>query len=135
MQLSPPQIDVKHRQNVSCREKMFTKTWSHNLNLWKRDFHLFSFLNCWIVAFKEIQCIEIEIIYFPLQLKFNAASPKNMNDKLSFIFCSVYLLLGMALIAMCFNLMQVCVFIHMVIFEIGIYFLSILYHHTGASCS
>ena len=27
--------------------------------------------------------------------------------ELSFIFCSMYLMLGMALIAMCFNLMQV----------------------------
>lgn len=31
--------------------------------------------------------------------------------ELSFVFCSIYLMLGMALIAMCFNLMQVCTII------------------------
>ena len=42
---------------------------------------------------------------FQLQVKPNAGSLKVVD--VSFIFCSIYLLLGMALIAMCFNLMQV----------------------------
>lgn len=45
-------------------------------------------------------------------LSFQLTFPKENADskikELSFIFCAVYLLLGMALIAMCFNLMQVC---------------------------
>lgn len=44
---------------------------------------------------------------FSFQLKFNANAKSYNVVELSFIFCSVYLLLGMALIAMCFNLMQV----------------------------
>ena len=47
-------------------------------------------------------------------LSFQLTFPKEDADskikELSFIFCAVYLLLGMALIAMCFNLMQVCHF-------------------------
>ncbi|CRK91740.1 CLUMA_CG005373, isoform B [Clunio marinus] len=39
-------------------------------------------------------------------LKFNTSVKSYNVVELSFIFCSVYLLLGMALIAMCFNLMQ-----------------------------
>lgn len=42
--------------------------------------------------------------------------------EVSFILCSIYLLLGMALIAMCFNLMQVIT----VFFFFGLFFVSIL---------
>lgn len=54
----------------------------------------------------NFSCFITQFILFQLKFNANAKSYNNVVE-LSFIFCSIYLLLGMALIAMCFNLMQV----------------------------
>lgn len=59
----------------------------------------------------ELSVNQTSLFSISLQLKKKDSSSKSevVSVQVNFIFCSVYLLLGMALIAMCFNLMQVCV--------------------------